>query len=560
MNVVSRRLRLLGAIALWNGSAAIAADVVASWIGPTSGTTTWSNPANWATSPSVPHFPNNGNGGFTFDATLTSFNANVQLTEPVALQKFTLVSGAIDGPHDFVVNEQMTWIDGGMGGSGTTTIPQGASLHFTGQFRRTLTRTLDNFGVATWSAGGMTGADFLGLGTFNNKPGATFFANAVFAPMGAFGNGTFNNEGLVRKTTGGETRFGGITVVHNTGTIQVNAGTLTIHGTPQATIAGDLIGGTWILDATGSQDGATILLNASAVARIGPAARVELRGAGSGFLGMNLSENHGLFRIGSSRHFTTPGTFTNSGTTVIDRDTALAATGTLTNSGTIDVNGGLIARYTTVSPRTMIESQIVAARNEGNWDQSGITSSSARDDALAVTTLGVLEGTEYQSVHGPGAPFFGTPVDGPMVLVKYTYYGDTDFNGLVDGDDYARIDAGFNLGLTGWFNGDADLSGTVDGDDYALIDAAFNLQSGTLRRAMDFLSGDPGAMDLDHPALRKVHEHFDRFGAAYAAHFLASVPEPSGIVWLSALAGAAHRRRRKPLSFAPRLLGYHAGV
>ena len=28
--------------------------------------------------------------------------------------------------------------------------------------------------------------------------------------------------------------------------------------------------------------------------------------------------------------------------------------------------------------------------------------------------------------------------------MKYTYYGDTDFNGVVNFDDYSRTDAGFN--------------------------------------------------------------------------------------------------------------------
>ena len=31
-----------------------------------------------------------------------------------------------------------------------------------------------------------------------------------------------------------------------------------------------------------------------------------------------------------------------------------------------------------------------------------------------------------------------------MVLVKYTYYGDSDFNGVVNFDDYSLIDLAFN--------------------------------------------------------------------------------------------------------------------
>ena len=60
--------------------------------------------------------------------------------------------------------------------------------------------------------------------------------------------------------------------------------------------------------------------------------------------------------------------------------------------------------------------------------------------------------------------------------MKYTYYGDTDFNGLVNFDDYARIDAGFNNGGNDWFEGDFDYNGVVNFDDYSLIDLAFNTQ------------------------------------------------------------------------------------
>ena len=58
--------------------------------------------------------------------------------------------------------------------------------------------------------------------------------------------------------------------------------------------------------------------------------------------------------------------------------------------------------------------------------------------------------------------------------MKYTYYGDTDFNGVVNFDDYSRTDAGFNGNESGWLNGDFDANGAVNFDDYSLIDLAFN--------------------------------------------------------------------------------------
>jgi len=87
-----------------------------------------------------------------------------------------------------------------------------------------------------------------------------------------------------------------------------------------------------------------------------------------------------------------------------------------------------------------------------------------------------MEASDYKSVYGQNATFDGQSIDSTAVLVKYTYYGDADFNGKVNFDDYARIDAGFGAHRTGWLNGDFDGNGAINFDDYALIDLAFNSQ------------------------------------------------------------------------------------
>ena len=60
------------------------------------------------------------------------------------------------------------------------------------------------------------------------------------------------------------------------------------------------------------------------------------------------------------------------------------------------------------------------------------------------------------------------------MLVKFTYNGDTDFNGKVNFDDYVRTDSGFNNHRTGWLNGDLDGNGIVHFDDQSLIDLALS--------------------------------------------------------------------------------------
>jgi hypothetical protein len=153
----------------------------------------------------------------------------------------------------------------------------------------------------------------------------------------------------------------------------------------------------------------------------------------------------------------------------------------LSAGATLDLeDNDLILDYTGASQLSAVAALISSARNGGTWDGSGMNSTAARNSLTQNVTLGAIEATDFKSVHGSDATFAGHSIDDTAVLVKFTYYGDTDFNGFVDGDDYARADSGFNLGWVDWFNGDADLNGFVDGDDYALIDNAFSTQGAAL--------------------------------------------------------------------------------
>jgi hypothetical protein len=198
----------------------------------------------------------------------------------------------------------------------------------------------------------------------------------------------------------------------------------------------------------------------------------------------------------------------------------------------------------TAGSASTITAAIVNARHNGAWDRGGITSSAARTQTSHATTLGVLRGVEYKAVNSP--TFDGFTVADNDVLVKYTWYGDTDFNGRVNFDDYVRTDNGFNTHLTGWLNGDFDLNGNVNFDDYVLIDLAFNTQSGTLGRALSFLDGsDRDVDDMNDAALRRIEDHFQQFGDAYARSFIAAVPEPATMLTgLLGITPLLARRRR----------------
>jgi hypothetical protein len=153
----------------------------------------------------------------------------------------------------------------------------------------------------------------------------------------------------------------------------------------------------------------------------------------------------------------------------------------ISGGGKLDLNDNdMIIDYSGGTPLASIESFINSARAGGTWSGGGLTSSNARNRPQHNTTLGAIEGSDYKSIYGPSATFDSEPFDTTAILVKYTWYGDTDFNGKVNFDDYVRTDSGFNNHRNGWLNGDFDLNGQVNFDDYVLIDLAFNTQSGVL--------------------------------------------------------------------------------
>jgi hypothetical protein len=124
--------------------------------------------------------------------------------------------------------------------------------------------------------------------------------------------------------------------------------------------------------------------------------------------------------------------------------------------------------------------------------------------------------------------FEGSSVSASDVLIKYTYYGDTNLDGKVDGSDYTQIDYAYladrsNPGsMTGWSNGDFNYDGVIDGSDYTLIDNSFNAQGAALSGQI----AGPTA----------------QFGGSSPA---SAVPEPAmlGILGMGAAALLGRRRR-----------------
>ena len=214
----------------------------------------------------------------------------------------------------------------------------------------------------------------------------------------------------------------------------------------------------------------------------------------------------------------------------------------LNATSVLDVNDNDLV---TGTGKSTIENLVKNARNGGAWNQPGITSTTAKNNANHTTGLGVISGAEYNTVGGTGT-FSNRSYSSTDTLVKYTWNGDANLDGRVTFDDYVKIDTGFNTGRTGWLNGDFNYSGAVNFDDYVLIDIAFNQQNGTLGRAVNWISGDDrSAAGLDSPGMSEVLQHLDQFGGAYGSAFLAAVPEPTSLAMLGIGATALVTRKRR---------------
>ncbi len=100
--------------------------------------------------------------------------------------------------------------------------------------------------------------------------------------------------------------------------------------------------------------------------------------------------------------------------------------------------------------------------------------------------LGAIRNSDIDIITGlPGSSytsFSGQSVTPDDVLVKYTYIGDANLDGLVSFDDYVGMDNAF-FGLIenlGWATGDINFDGVINFDDYTVVDQAFFFQGAPL--------------------------------------------------------------------------------
>ena len=141
----------------------------------------------------------------------------------------------------------------------------------------------------------------------------------------------------------------------------------------------------------------------------------------------------------------------------------------------------LLLDYSGASQLAAIQALINRAAPAARGRASASPAPAPQSNPQHNTTLGAMEATSYDAIYGAGATFNGVDPDPTAVLVKYTYYGDADFNGDREVRRLQPHRRRLQLNnRTGWINGDYDGNGIVNFDDYSLIDLAFSTQGAVL--------------------------------------------------------------------------------
>jgi autotransporter-associated beta strand protein len=323
--------------------------------------------------------------------------------------------------------------------------------------------------------------------TFTVQQGSGAVDLSIAAVVSGTGGITMAGPGVL-SLSGVNTFTGPVTI--NAGVLEVNADSAL--GNPANTVT--LAGGSLDSSAVSNR---TVTLGAGG-------GTVEVDSTNSSQISGSLSGNGGLTKTGTGS-LTLEAANSYAGTTIVNGGTLIfGASGAFPNGNTLTINAGTakVSNLVNGNKIVMQASSLTFGGSTGAWTgqldltsndmvvhngvvanianqlktgfnvgsgywngAGGIISTTAASDSTHLTTLGYRTG---------GSPLDGVNTTSSDVLVMYTYYGDADLNGTVNGADYQQIDMGFGLHLTGWSNGDFNYDGVVDGSDYSLIDNTFN--------------------------------------------------------------------------------------
>ena len=111
-----------------------------------------------------------------------------------------------------------------------------------------------------------------------------------------------------------------------------------------------------------------------------------------------------------------------------------------------------------------IRQLIRAGYNNGNWNGSGIRSSTGVTDGKAI-------GYATASSIFPALPstWKGQPIDSSSLILAYTFAGDSNLDGKVNTIDFNALAGAFGQGGKSWVDGDYDYDASVNSVDFNML-------------------------------------------------------------------------------------------
>jgi RHS repeat-associated protein len=262
-----------------------------------------------------------GTGTTAFHGGIANFNA------AATTGRLNLSLGTLGGSADLTVTGASVWIDGTMSGTGSTTAQGGLVLGAADGNSHTEFldgRTLNNAGTASWvSRSGYV--DQQNGSVFHNEARGSLALQTGLFWYNDQANSTFTNDGTVTGAAGAGNTTTLYVAFNNTGSVQVQSGTLSLQGGGSDT-GTTLTGGTWIVGAGASLSFPGPVTTNNANVSLGKGATI------TGF--DNLATNAGSLTLLSGASFAITGDLANSGSLTGQAGATLTVNGAFTQTAT----------------------------------------------------------------------------------------------------------------------------------------------------------------------------------------------------------------------------------